>query len=83
MNHVRKYNFFYISEQLNKDTEKNISHKKHELILFIIGGFFLSEGFCPGGLCPRPMNYVNIVKQCFYMWSTLKLSKDRMKVLTS
>jgi Na+/H+ antiporter NhaD/arsenite permease-like protein len=44
--------FFYISEQLNKDTEKNISHKKHELILFIIGVFFCLGAFVQEALDP-------------------------------
>ena len=67
---------------------KKISHKKHELIHFIIGGLFvrelLSRRLLSVGLCPRPMNYVNNVKHFFFICDPhWKLSKGRMKVLTS
>jgi hypothetical protein len=53
---------------VNKDTEKNILHKKPYLILFIIEGLkslfvrgllfgdLYPEDICPEGFCPRPLS---------------------------
>jgi hypothetical protein len=53
---------------VNKDTEKNILHNKHYLILFIIEGLnslfvrgllsgdLYPEDICPEGSCPRPLS---------------------------
>ena len=48
---------FYISEQLNKETEikKYIWHKKKPLAYtFHYWGAFFRGGLCLGGFCPRP-----------------------------
>ena len=64
MNHVIKY----ISEHLNKETEKKIhmTQKKTLTYTFHYWGAFvqglISGSLCPGVFCPRPNNN-NIIKK--------------------